>query len=160
VRALAQRSAEAAKEIKSLISTSSAEVGQGVELVGRTGQALEKIVTQVVELEAAVSNITARAMEQATSLEDIQSVVHQIDRNTQTNAAMAEETMRASSVLQQEAKDLASMVSGFRVGRSQSPAPAVAAPSSKSPPVTVVSFKSANRSAAAVAEKADEWEEF
>ncbi|GLI92482.1 methyl-accepting chemotaxis protein [Methylocystis echinoides] len=159
VRALAQRSAEAAKEIKSLISTSSAEVDQGVELVGRTGHALEKIVAQVVELEAAVSNITARALEQATSLEDIQSVVHQIDRNTQTNAAMAEETMRASNALQQEAKDLASMVAGFRVGRSQPPTAAAAAPASKSP-ATVVSLRSPSRGGGAVAQKTDDWEEF
>ncbi len=156
VRALAQRSAEAAKEIKSLISTSSAEVGQGVELVGLTGKALEKIVAQVIDLEASVSNITARAKEQATSLQDIQEVVHQIDRNTQTNAAMAEETMRASANLQQEAKELANMISGFRVGQAFS-RPITAPPSKVKAPV--VALKTTGRGGAAPAENAD-WEEF
>jgi methyl-accepting chemotaxis protein len=117
VRALAQRSAEAAKEIKALISTSSAEVDQGVELVGLTGHALQKIVAQVVDLEAAVSNIAASAMKQVSALKDVQSVVAQIDSNTQSNSAMAEETTRASVALQQEAKELADMITGFRVGR-------------------------------------------
>ncbi len=117
VRALAQRSAEAAKEIKSLISSSSSELDQGVELVGLTGHALQKIVAQVVDLESAVSNIAARAMEQASALKDVQSVVAQIDSNTQSNSAMAEETTRASLALQQEAKELADMITGFRVGR-------------------------------------------
>ncbi|CAJ0871892.1 hypothetical protein AMST5_02365 [freshwater sediment metagenome] len=155
VRALAQRSAEAAKEIKSLISTSSAEVGQGVELVGLTGKALEKIVTHVVDLEAAVSNITARAKEQASSLQDIQEVVHQIDRNTQTNAAMAEETMRASASLQQEAKELAHMISGFRVGQAFS-RPAASPEKVQRP---VVALRTTGRGGAAPAENPD-WEEF
>ncbi|MGJ0509778.1 MAG: methyl-accepting chemotaxis protein [Methylocystis sp.] len=159
VRALAQRSAEAAKEIKSLISASSAEVGQGVELVGLTGQALQKIVTHVVDLEAAVSNITARVTEQASSLEDIQSVVAQIDRNTQTNAAMAEETTRASAALQQETKELAGMISAFRVGKAGAPpAPAAARPT-RAPEKPVVALKTTGRGGAALANDAD-WQEF
>jgi methyl-accepting chemotaxis protein len=156
VRALAQRSAEAAKEIKGLISASSVEVEQGVELVVLTGQALEKIVGQVVELETAVSNITTRALEQAAGLEDIQSVVAQIDGNTQTNAAMAEETTRASTALQQEAKELAAMIAGFRVSL-QGARPVASAPA---PTATVVALKTVGRGGAAtVAENAD-WTEF
>jgi methyl-accepting chemotaxis protein len=159
VRALAQRSAEAAKEIKSLISASSSEVGQGVELVGLTGQALQKIVAQVVELEAAVSNITIRAMEQATGLQDVQSVVEQIDQNTQTNASMAEETTRASTALQQEAKELAGMISDFRVSQLGA-GKAFAAGPSKTRSATVVALKNVSRGGgAAVADDLD-WREF
>jgi methyl-accepting chemotaxis protein len=132
------------------------EVEQGVELVGLTGQALEKIVAQVVELEAAVSNITTRALEQASGLEDIQSVVAQIDGNTQTNAAMAEETTRASTALQQEAKELAAMISGFRVSL-QGVRPVASVPAPKG---TVVALKTVGRGGAATAAENADWAEF
>lgn len=159
VRALAQRSAEAAKEIKALISTSSAEVGQGVELVGLTGQALEKIVAHVVDLQQAVSNITARAMEQAKSLEDIQAVVGQIDRNTQTNSSMAEETTRASASLQEKMQDLAGVIGEFRVGHVEA-ARAVETVARPSRPVPVVALKTVGRGGAAPAFQENEWQEF
>jgi methyl-accepting chemotaxis protein len=162
VRALAQRSADAAKEIKTLISTSSSEVEQGVELVGLTGKALEKIVAHVLELEQAVSNIAASAREQASSLEDVHSVVTQIDQNTKTNAKMAEETTRASSALRQETGDLARAVADFRLSRDAStsaraldkgePLPASQAP--------VVAMRTTGRGGAALAPAKEEWSEF
>jgi methyl-accepting chemotaxis protein len=155
VRALAQRSADAAKEIKTLISSSSVEVGQGVEFVGLAGQALQKIVTQVLEVEAAISDIAGRASEQAQGLRDIQSVVVQVDKNTQANAAMAEETTRATRALQQETTDLARTVQDFHIARGDGKA-AAARPAAASRPV--VSMKTTGRGGAAAA--VDEWEEF
>jgi methyl-accepting chemotaxis protein len=76
VRALAQRSAQAAKEIKALISASSQQVGQGVELVGETGKTLDKIVAQVADIDALISEIAASAQEQATGLAEVNTAVN------------------------------------------------------------------------------------
>ena len=75
VRALAQRSAEAAKEIKALISASSTQVGSGVQLVGKTGQALEMLVAQVDEIDGLVGEIAASAKEQAVGLNEVNAAV-------------------------------------------------------------------------------------
>ncbi|MGJ0393381.1 MAG: methyl-accepting chemotaxis protein [Methylocystis sp.] len=157
VRALAQRSAEAAKEIKTLISASSTEVEQGVELVGLTGKALEKIVAHVFDLERAVSNIAGSAREQATSLEDINSVVAQIDQNTQKNAQMAEEMTVASRAFQEETSNLALTVKDFQLTQEAS-APARGAAARSAAPV--VAMKTVGKGGAAVAPRRDEWEEF
>ncbi len=117
VRALAQRSAEAAKEIKELISASTSQVGQGVELVTETGKSLERILTQVTDINAVVTEIAAGAREQATGLEEVNTAINQMDQVTQQNAAMVEETTAASHALSQETAQLADLVSQFRVGR-------------------------------------------
>ena len=116
VRALAQRSAEAAKEIKSLISTSSAQVGQGVKLVAETGQSLERIVAKVAEINAVVSDIAAGAQEQATGLQQVNTAVNEMDKVTQQNAAMAEEATAAGRSLAQESQQLDGLVGQFKVG--------------------------------------------
>jgi methyl-accepting chemotaxis protein len=116
VRALAQRSAEAAKEIKALISASSQQVDHGVNLVGETGKALERIVTQVAELSGVVSEIAASAQEQATGLQQVNTAVNQMDQVTQQNAAMVEESTAASHALSVEAEGLARLISRFEVG--------------------------------------------
>ncbi|HEX2558999.1 PAS domain-containing methyl-accepting chemotaxis protein [Phenylobacterium sp.] len=116
VRALAQRSAEAAKEIKALISASTQQVGQGVELVGQTGQALESIVARVAEISGLVSEIAASAQEQATGLAQVNAAVSQMDHATQQNAAMVEESTAASHALQNEVGELVRLVSRFRTG--------------------------------------------
>lgn len=87
VRALAQRSAEAAKEIKGLIQASSSQVASGVDLVGQTGKALERIVTQVADINGVVVEIAASAKEQATGLAEVNTAVNQMDQVTQQNAA-------------------------------------------------------------------------
>ncbi|WP_374304831.1 methyl-accepting chemotaxis protein [Methylocella sp.] len=120
VRALAQRSAEAAKEIKTLISASTTQVAQGVELVGETGRALQRIVAQVGEIDMVVGTIAVSAQEQASALQQINAAVNQMDRITQENAAMVEETTAASHALGRDAQDLASLVGLFNVG---APAP-------------------------------------
>ena len=114
VRALAQRSANAAKEIKALISTSTQQVGEGVRLVGETGQALTRIVDQVTEIAGAVSEIAASAQEQATGLAEVSTAINQMDQVTQQNAAMVEESTAASLSLAQETEELAKLTQCFR----------------------------------------------
>ena len=116
VRALAQRSAQAAKDIKRLISSSNAEVGRGVKLVGDTGRALDHIVAQVNEINGIVAQIAASTAEQATGLDQVNSAINQMDQITQQNAAMVEETTAASHKLARDTQDLSSLIGRFRVG--------------------------------------------
>jgi methyl-accepting chemotaxis protein len=116
VRALAQRSADAAKEIKALINASSRQVERGVRLVGETGQALEGIVGQVTEIDHLIAEIAQSAQEQATGLAEVNTAVNQMDQVTQQNTAMVEETTAAAGQLKREAADLADLVGGFRTG--------------------------------------------
>lgn len=124
VRALAQRSADAAKEIKTLISASTAQVGSGVRLVGETGEALQRIVDRVAEIDSLVSEIAASAQEQATGLAQVNTAVNQMDQVTQQNAAMVEQSTAASHSLAQEAEALQASVSRFRTGHVEVPAAA------------------------------------
>ncbi|MCA1405549.1 methyl-accepting chemotaxis protein [Ensifer sp. IC3342] len=121
VRELAQRSANAAKEIKTLINTSAGQVREGVDLVGKAGSALEKIAEQVVQINSLIRQISSSASEQAVGLKEINSAVNQMDQVTQQNAAMVEETTAASMALNDEAGALSALVSRFRVAQ---PAPA------------------------------------
>ena len=126
VRALAQRSAEAAKEIKALIRASGQHVGAGVELVGQSGKALERITEQVIGISTLVSEIAASAQEQATGLSQVNSAVNQMDQVTQQNAAMVEQSTAASHNLSDEAERMAQLVSKFGLGedRPESGSPA------------------------------------
>ena len=117
VRALAQRSAEAAKEIKGLISASNHHVEQGVDLVRQTGEALERIVVQVARIDGIVDEIAASAQDQATSLDEVNVAVGQMDQVTQQNAAMVEESTAASHTLAREAESLNDLTGRFVVSR-------------------------------------------
>ena len=97
VRALAQRAAEAAKEIKGLISSSTTQVNLGVKLVNETGKALERIMAQVAKANAVIVDIAATAKEQATGLEGVDVAIRRLDQLTQQNATMAEETTETAS---------------------------------------------------------------
>ncbi len=116
VRALAQRSAEAAKEIKSLISASTTQVDHGVKLVSETGKSLERIMAQVSEINHVVAEIATGAKEQATGLAEINTAINQMDQVTQQNAAMVEESTAASHSLSQETERLSHLIGEFRVG--------------------------------------------
>ncbi len=116
VRALAQRSAQAAKEIKQLISMSSKQVGHGVKLVDETGLSLRRIVEHVAEVYIAVTEIAASAKEQATALHEVNTAINQMDQVTQQNAAMVEESTAASHSLAQETRELARLAAGFQLG--------------------------------------------
>jgi methyl-accepting chemotaxis protein len=115
VRALAQRSAEAAKEIKTLISTSSQQVGAGVELVGQTGEALGRIVTRVAAIDDLVRQISASSQEQASGLNEVNLAVSHMDQGVQQNAAMVEQATAATHSLKDEASQLVSLVRRFRI---------------------------------------------
>jgi methyl-accepting chemotaxis protein len=121
VRALAQRSAEAAKEIKMLISASTTQVAAGVDLVGKTGKALERIAAQVTEINAIVAEIAASAAEQSTGLAEVNTAVNQMDQVTQQNAAMVEQTTAASQSLAEQAEALAGLIGQFLLDASDSP---------------------------------------
>ncbi|MBX4934538.1 methyl-accepting chemotaxis protein [Rhizobium bangladeshense] len=116
VRELAQRSANAAREIKELISTSSAQVKTGVELVGESGLSLEQIVEQVSAMNATVAEIAIAAREQATSLREVSAAGDQMDKVTQQNAAMVEETTAAAQSLTHETESLAELLRRFKTG--------------------------------------------
>ncbi|MBU7580723.1 MAG: methyl-accepting chemotaxis protein, partial [Porphyrobacter sp.] len=115
VRALAQRSAEAARDIKALIDTSSAHVGEGVSLVGETGTLLAEIVAQVGSVTRQVEEIAETTAAQASNLEQVNVAVGSIDRMTQQNAAMVEQATAATRSLSSEAQRLGDLVAQFRV---------------------------------------------
>jgi methyl-accepting chemotaxis protein len=116
VRGLAQRSAEAAKQIKALIAASSTHVANGVTLVSETGRVLGRTLEQVEELDRLVGEIAASAKEQATGLGQVNTAVNQMDQVTQQNAAMVEQTTAASRSLADEAAELAQLVAEFQTG--------------------------------------------
>ncbi|MDH7802079.1 MULTISPECIES: PAS domain-containing methyl-accepting chemotaxis protein [unclassified Rhizobium] len=117
VRELAQRSANAAKEIKALINKSGAEVLEGVRLVGETGEALKQIDGLVRHIDGNVDMIAKAADEQAIGISEINKAVNQLDRMTQENAAMSARTTVISTTLAQGADLLAQLVSLFKLNR-------------------------------------------
>lgn len=133
VRALAQRSSDAAKEIKDLISASSLHVESGVDLVGRTGKALNEIAEMVGTISGLVSEISAATNEQSTGLVEINTSVTQLDQVTQQNAAMVEEATAASHELTREANALNQLTARFSMGGSVAPGPRRVAPKAATP---------------------------
>jgi methyl-accepting chemotaxis protein len=136
VRALAQRSADAAKEIKALISASGQQVVAGVRLVDDTGRALTRIAERVAQLNQLVRTIAASAQDQATALSEVNVAVNQMDQVTQQNAAMVEEATAASHGLAGEAAGLTRLVGQFKIDtadRSGPVEPSAAAPRSAGP---------------------------
>jgi methyl-accepting chemotaxis protein len=115
VRALAQRSAEAAKEIKGLISASTAQVGHGVELVAETGAALERIMAQVADVNAVIAGIAAGAHEQSTGLDEVNVALGRMDQVTQQNAAMVQQSTATSRSLSHETMELSRLVDQFEI---------------------------------------------
>ncbi|WP_170162674.1 methyl-accepting chemotaxis protein [Pacificibacter maritimus] len=117
VRALAQRSSEAAREINDLISKSGSLVKRGVGLVGETGDALKGIVKSVSEIAVNVNEIASSSREQSSGLAEINAAVNQLDQVTQQNAAMFEETTAASHALTREAENLTDTTSRFSISK-------------------------------------------
>jgi methyl-accepting chemotaxis protein len=116
VRALAQRSAEAAKEIKLLIGASVERVDQGTTLVGDAGRAIEAIVQQVKRVNDLVGEISAASLEQTQGIGQIGDAVSQLDQVTQQNAALVEESAAAAESLRIQAESMAQAVAVFRLG--------------------------------------------
>ncbi|PDS76260.1 methyl-accepting chemotaxis protein [Rhizobium sp. L43] len=164
VRELAQRSANAAKDIKVLINRSSDEVHSGVKLVTATGEALGNIQDHVVKIDEHVRSIATAAREQSTGLSEVSTAVNQMDQVTQQNAAMVEESTAATNRLAEEATNLARLIARFKLDAAQM-APRAVTPQSKpvASPARTFGQKLAGafggRAATATAAAAS-WEEF
>lgn len=164
-------SAEAAKEIRSLIATSTGHVGRGVKLVGNAGLSLDRIVSQVGEVHNAIAEIAASAKEQSTGLREVNSAVNQMDQMTQQNAAMVEQSTAASHNLAQETANLVRLTGRFQTGAVQpahepanarpSPRPAEPAPHPKrTTALRVVSHRRDTPAPSAAHADGGGWKEF
>lgn len=114
VRALAQRTADAARDIKALIQNSSAQVEAGVDLVGRTGTRLQGIVAKVSEISGLIEEIAETSQKQAANIRTVNEAVGDMDKTTQQNATMVEQSTTATRHLAEEAKKLMQLVARFR----------------------------------------------
>ena len=161
VRALAQRSSEAAREIKTLIKTSGEQVNSGVKFVGESGEALKRIVDQVVQINALVGEMAQAAQQQSTGIEEVNVAVSQMDQVTQQNAAMVEQSTAASRNLASETAELSQLVSFFQVGQGQAAKPALRPVETPRPAPRKAVAAAPRRGSAAVAVRAEEdWQEF
>jgi methyl-accepting chemotaxis protein len=156
VRALAQRSAEAAREIKGLIASSGQHVDRGVGLVGQAETTLLRIIEQVAGVNNLVSEIAASAREQSTALAEVNSALNQMDQVTQQNAAMVEQTTAASHSLTEQAEGLSSLIGRFRIvegeQEAQKPSRRVGSPQ--------IAMKVVGLGGAQAQAKAQDWEDF
>ncbi|QND49104.1 methyl-accepting chemotaxis protein [Rhizobium lusitanum] len=171
VRELAQRSAQAAKEIKGLIKKSSSEVESGVKLVLDTGMSLKTIGEQIAEINQHMNAIATSAKEQSTGLAEVNTAVNSMDQTTQQNAAMVEQSTAASASLAMEAVKLRDLVSQFKLQAMASAqstalrqtARAMAAPAWQGSGISAPRPRRAavtGNGASAVANAQNEWEEF
>ena len=135
VRNLAQRSAEAAKEIKGLIGTSVDKVEVGSRLVADAGQTMEEIVGSVQRVSDIIGEITAAAGEQSEGIGQVNTAVNQLDQMTQQNAALVEQSAAAAQSLKDQAHRLAEVIRVFRVDGAPAPSLELARPVSASQPV-------------------------
>ncbi len=151
VRGLAQRSAEAAKEIKALVAAATSEVAGGVQLVSATGSALARIGAKVTEMNGAVGEILAASRQQMASLREIKQAVGELSSSTQQNAAMAEQGTAASQSLARETTTLSSLLGQFELGAHE--------PARRAPPPARLATRAAPRPARATGGGGD-WKEF
>jgi len=170
VRALAQRSADAAKDVKTRITASTQQVDTGVELVSETGKALDRIVARIAEINTLVGQIAIAAEQQATGLQQVNTAVSEMDGVTQQNAAMVEESTAAARSLAAEADELARHVARFKIDANGNRGTAPSAPSGR--PVVHqlqqraaeagrrIAGQSRRGGGAAVAVAPDDWSEF
>ena len=162
VRQLAQRSAQASKEIKGLILDSDAQVKDGVDLVSKAGDALQGIVSGVQQVATLIAEMASASAEQATALDEINSTVANMDEMTQKNAALVEETTAAAQAMSGQAGDLKALVGFFKfeqaAGYGYAAAPhamtgAYSAPTTRRPPAHTSTQASTQAPARATAAK-------
>ena len=170
VRSLAQRSAQAAREIKALIADSVDKVEDGAKLVNEAGQTMEEVVSNFQKLSALVTEIAEASTEQSSGIEQVTKAVGQMDEVTQQNAALVEEAAAAAESLEDQARSLVRSVTMFRLSAGAPPAAqAVAMPDNvarlperparpAAPRVAPAPLPKVRR--AGGAESDDEWEEF
>jgi methyl-accepting chemotaxis protein len=171
VRNLAQRSAAAAKEIKTLIGDSVEKVESGTKLVDQAGKTMEEIVGSIKRVTDIMSEITAASQEQSSGIEQVNQAVTQMDQTTQQNAALVEEAAAAAESMKEQAGSLASAVAVFRLAVNEAQARTAPAPKPAARPAAVKSVPAARpaRPAPAAAKAAkipahaqgeEAWEEF
>ena len=169
VRNLAQRSAAAAKEIKTLIGDSVEKVDAGTKLVGQAGSTMQEIVESVKRVTDVMSEITAASVEQTSGIEQINQAITQMDEVTQQNAALVEEAAAAAASLQDQASNLAQVVSVFKLDAMQSSGSDIAAPVHPRPravpaaqlrPSVSKPVRTAPKRIAQAMTKSEDWEEF
>ncbi|AFL50711.1 methyl-accepting chemotaxis protein [Sinorhizobium fredii] len=162
VRELAQRSAQAAKEIKGLIQNSTTEVGSGVKLVRDTGEALNVIGGFIGQINSHMNAIAVSAKEQSTGLAEINTAVNSMDQSTQQNAAMVEQSTAAASSLALEAAKLRDLVARFKLEGASNLRAARETAKPVASPARALGGRIARAfgSKAATAAAVDEWEEF
>jgi methyl-accepting chemotaxis protein len=175
VRALAQRSANASKDIKALIQTSNGQVKTGAALVNQAGSSLTEIVGAIKKVSDIVAEIAAASREQATGLEQINTAVSSMDELTQRNGALVEETSASAQALSSQAEELAQLVQRYKTadqGRTAYSAPRATSTAANRPPLkvaadkrpvvkTVTAMKAASgQGNAVVASKDGNWAEF
>ena len=165
VRTLAQRSANAAKEIKGLIDDSVGRVADGSALVHKAGATMGEIVASVQRVTDIMSEISAASQEQSAGIEQVNQTVTQMDETTQQNAALVEEATAAARSMEEQAGQLADAVSIFRLEEHSAPATPAAAPARTSErparpqPAAVRPARPARAQAEAVVADGD-WQEF
>jgi methyl-accepting chemotaxis protein len=164
VRSLAQRSSQAAKDIKDLITNSSTLVQDGVQLVNRTGTSLKEILESIKQVADIVADISTASNEQAGGIEQINKALTQMDEVTQQNSAMVEENAATARTLEQQAGAMDERIGAYKLSSSDSsrvvtPLHKRPAQSKPAAPVRKPAARAVARSGAATAAK-DEWEEF
>ncbi len=173
VRNLAQRSATAAKEIKTLIAESVDKVESGAKLVQEAGTTMDEVVTSFQQVAGLVTEIASASKEQSSGIEQTTQAVGQMDEVTQQNAALVEEAAAAAESLEEQARGLVQTVSMFKLAeggtRSTLPAPVLRDATPRQLPPTNSSSRSAPRSSPSVgrkpppphlADSTEQWEEF
>ncbi|WP_342359518.1 methyl-accepting chemotaxis protein [Terrarubrum flagellatum] len=159
VRSLAQRSSQAAKDIKDIILASGGQVKEGVELVNRAGGSLNEIVASIRHVAAIVADIASASAEQSIGVTEVNKALQQMDEATQKNSALVEQNAATAKTLEAQAQAMNEQVSYFRVDAAAAPAAprATAKPSA----TTRIASRPAPRVRGALALKSDpEWEEF
>jgi methyl-accepting chemotaxis protein len=172
VRSLAQRSAQAAKEIKGLIADSVDKVDAGAELVNQAGRTMDEIVSSFQQVTGLVNEIAGASREQSSGIEQVTQAVSQMDEVTQQNAALVEQAAAAAESLEEQAKALSHAVAMFRLDAGSVPATLRPAAMPRAPAANVARLHAGGRqggktlpkmkklSGAAANASADEWEEF
>jgi methyl-accepting chemotaxis protein len=174
VRNLASRSAEAAKEIKTLIQDSVGKVTEGTKLVDESGKALAEIVVRVKKVTDVMAEIASSSREQASGIEQVNKAITMMDDVTQQNAALVEEASAAAQALTEQASSLTQLIARYKVGEGADEAHRAPAAPARAPAVTSappVERRSPNRpltgkkrpapaAAAANGAAAEEWKDF
>ncbi|WP_372731442.1 methyl-accepting chemotaxis protein [Novosphingobium sp.] len=170
VRALAQRCTDAARDIKTLVTASSATVSQGVNTVERTREVLVELSTRISEINTFISDVANKTGEQVSQLRDVTATVAEMDQMTQQNAAMVEESAAAARSLAQQANTLSASVGAFRIGDNVRQFTQHAAPAPAPAPAPAAVYTPAPRQAPVAARApvaygnlavaSDDWDEF